>query len=99
MPFTEFDDWMFLQPTQILVTAATVGIHRSRWCSVPSADNVTEAHKVMRERRFDALPIDPGEHHPVVEYFVTKEWGKWDAEDNGHTLENRPMNCQWQDKT
>jgi hypothetical protein len=73
-------DWIFLQTAQVIVSAATVGIHRSRWSSVTSAKAFREAFKEMKEQRFDVLPIDPAQPLPVTEFFATKECGKWEDE-------------------
>lgn len=81
-------EWSFLQHAQVTVTAATVGIHRSRWCFVSTAERHPEAFERMKEHRFDILPIDPGQPSPVTEFFVTKEWGKWGGE---HAIERQEI--------
>jgi hypothetical protein len=80
MSLNNVGDWIFLQPAQVSVTAATIGTHRNRWSCISSTDRHQEAFKEMKQHRFDVLAIDPGEPHPVTEFFVTKEWGKLEAE-------------------
>jgi hypothetical protein len=77
MSLNDVSDWIFLQPAEVSVTAATIGIHRSRWSCVSSVERSQEAFKEMKDQRFDVLAIDPGEPHPVTEFFVTREWGQW----------------------
>jgi hypothetical protein len=66
----EFD---FARENVVDVNAAVVGISASRWISVPPEQASGDIPKaIMRERRFDVLPIQEGDL--VREYFVTDSW-------------------------
>jgi hypothetical protein len=51
------------------INAAVVGIHRTRWRDVEGNATKTEAEAIMRENRFDILPINSGPD--VNKYFST----------------------------
>lgn len=73
------DDFFYLDEGTVRVTAASVGISKSRWTSVRESDIKSGEYKsVMRKRRFDHLPII-AENDKVYEYFKTDEPNKFDT--------------------
>jgi hypothetical protein len=65
------EDFYFLDEGQVKITAASVGISRQRW-TVVKEDEICESKQIelMRENRFDHLPIEPKEG-TITEYFKT----------------------------
>jgi len=68
----------FLREGVVEIDAAVVGISSARWTSVPTEDaSVDHAAHIMREHRFDILPItDAG---GVREYFHTRGWDDYSS--------------------
>jgi hypothetical protein len=70
-------DQFFLNSDIMTVDAATVGIGSERWKSIPADEaNPKRARDIMREHRFDVLPIEP-ESGPVDSYYGTETWGEF----------------------
>jgi hypothetical protein len=71
------------------VTAAVVGISRSRWDSIPAQRaTMEEATALMRDSRYDVLPIEEGE--AINDYFCTSAWGNYSKVER-RTLEPEDM--------
>ncbi len=70
------EDTQFLRESVVDVNAAVVGISRSRWISVSTAEATAErAAQIMQANRFDILPIeDPS---GVKECFHTLKWNDY----------------------
>jgi CBS domain-containing protein len=63
---------MFLVPAFKQPIAAVIGISKKRWVSVVEGENMEmEAMTLMREKRFDCIPIETSDGR-CVEYFVAK---------------------------
>lgn len=58
------------------LTAAHIGMNRWDWISI-SSKNITEAHLIMKNQRFDVLPIS-NSNGLVESFFLTKEWNNFD---------------------
>lgn len=67
------EDIFYLDEARIKLTAASVGIGRSRWTSIKKGDILGDNYKaIMQENRFDILPIISADD-TVKEYFKTTE--------------------------
>ena len=67
-------DHLFQQPNRPDVFAATIGLSRSHWTSVPSTYKKHEAQAIMKQFRFDVLPIIEKDGN-VNRYFRSETWG------------------------
>ncbi|WP_013321263.1 CBS domain-containing protein [Gloeothece verrucosa] len=69
------DDNFLFYPASVEVNAGMIGISRSSWVSLNPHDFTDEesfkqkALEIMKENRFDILPIDEGNNFIVKEYF------------------------------
>lgn len=65
------EDIFFQDEGQVRITAASIGISRSRWISVKEDEIMTNKHlDLMKKNRFDQLPIESNAG-TVTEYFKT----------------------------
>lgn len=72
---------LFSRTVSVEVDAAMIGIGRSRWVSIkPEDESVTKAIALMKQGRFDVLPIDPGDSYPIYDYFSTDQPHYWTPE-------------------
>jgi len=72
-PYEEAD---FSREGVVDINAAVVGISRTRWKSLEESDATKlQAEVIMREKRFDVLPIDNGSE--VRKYFCTHKWNDY----------------------
>lgn len=67
-------DHLFQQPNRPDVFAATIGLSRSHWTSVPSTCKKHEAQEIMKQYRFDVMPIIEKDGN-VNRYFRSENWG------------------------
>lgn len=74
-----FEEFFYLDEGCVKITAASVGISRNRWTCIKDSEISDENYKsVMRENRFDVLPIiDPD--GAVRMYFHSDKPNKYDA--------------------
>ena len=70
-----FDDTHFSRETVVDIDAAVVGISRTHWQAVAAEAKPEHAVQMMRQNRFDVLPIVAGQ--AVREYFCTVVWGDY----------------------
>ena len=67
------EDIYYLDEGQVRITAASVGISKQRWISVKEEEINSNKHiELMRENRFDHLPIEPTKGI-ITEFFKTRE--------------------------
>ncbi len=67
-------DHLFQQPNRPDVFAATIGLSRSQWTSVPSTYKKHEASEIMKKHRFDVMPIIEKDGS-INRYFRSEKWG------------------------
>jgi hypothetical protein len=71
-----FDDTRFYRETVVDIDAAIVGVSRTRWEALETAQATPErSADLMRRNHFDVLPIVDG--WAVHEYFCTAVWGDY----------------------
>jgi hypothetical protein len=59
------------------ISVALAGISKWDWQKVSEGDSKEAAIELMRENRFDVLPIESANGN-YTEFFVTEEWGKYE---------------------
>lgn len=75
------EDILFLRTISVEVDAAMIGIGRSRWVGIkPEEASTQKAIAMMKQGRFDVLPIDPGDSYPIYDYFSTSQPHCWITE-------------------
>ena len=76
MTMSPHEEAHFLREGVVDINAAVVGISRSRWQSLQDSDATKEkAAAIMRQERFDVLPIIGGAE--VKKYFRTDKWNDY----------------------
>ncbi len=72
------EDTFFFRTISVDVDAAMIGIGRSRWISIkPEDESVEKAIAIIKQGRFDVLPINPGDSYPIYHYFSTSRPHCW----------------------
>jgi len=72
------EEW--LRDELVDLPACRIGIHRDRWRAIGHAEATPErAAAIMREHRFDVLPVEAAE--AVAAYFCSSTWGRFDPSD------------------
>ena len=61
---------------EIEISAAQIGISKWKWISIDDS-NVEQAREVMKQNRFDVLPIKDS-NGEITAYFSTQEWNNYD---------------------
>ncbi len=76
MTISPYEDAHFLREGVVDVNAAVVGISQARWAYLNESDATqAQAEAIMREKRFDVLPISNGSD--VKKYFSTQKWNDY----------------------
>lgn len=71
-------DYFYKREDIVSIDAAVVGISKSDWEYLPEERaELNEAKKIMREKRYDVLPI-VSKKGDVHKYFVTENWNNFD---------------------
>jgi len=73
-----FDEWHFNRENVVDLNAAVVGIRRNRWRWVPDGTSRETAIQIMREERYDVLPITAA-NGAVIGYFRTRSWNDYSS--------------------
>ncbi len=71
------EDTHFLRESVVDINAAVVGVSSTRWTSIPANATSDQAAELMRDNRFDTLPI--GNPEDVKEYFQTQVWSDYSS--------------------
>jgi hypothetical protein len=75
-PSVNIDECLFFRGNIINLDAALISISRGNWQSIPEESaSPKSAIEVMKEQRFDVLPIVSGER--VTGYFQTSRWNDY----------------------
>jgi hypothetical protein len=73
-----FDDAHFLREGVVDINAAVVGVSKTRWTAIEESDATKEnAIAIMKQHRFDVLPVVEGEE--VKRYFYTDKWNNFSS--------------------
>lgn len=78
MTISPYEDAHFLREGVVDINAAVVGISKARWTCIEEAEATKEqAAAIMRQHRFDVLPIVNGTE--VKKYFRTYKWNDYSS--------------------
>lgn len=61
------------------LTASEIGISSDKWDHVSVSDEFEIANGLMKDRRYDVLPIKD-DQGSFLKFYVTKQWNKFDKE-------------------
>ena len=78
MTISLYEDAHFLREGVVDINAAVVGISKARWTCITESEATKEQTKaIMRQQRFDVLPIVNGAE--VKNYFRTHKWNDYSS--------------------
>lgn len=66
---------------KFVFNASNIAIYRSEWTSIKPEDaTISNAVKIMKENRYDVLPIESDKQNKIIEFFCTNKINTWTEE-------------------